>query len=443
MKLKLKVSYLLFLILLVGILLFGCATNQGNNNRENNINVQQDANVQPDTPMQPGAIEFSVPSELPIAYVGKPYFYSFCNPQPAEKPDEYMGTKVCGVDVTSINPKGGTPPYGVGIRQYTTDISKSPDWFVLGLYVESSGILNFTPTRGDDGQYVLAVCVSDSGDNYNAPPLCKNTTLYIMSDTVTVKGEGELTHYLLLQLNSKVRAADFRGTEDEKDIKTNYVRAASFSSPKVTAEVPAAPPYPSCEHFCGGGSFAGQEVTATDTSVLVVADGNAACGVALGPNFPGEYNVDYYMVGYVGWGIENTDVALNITNTGTTVKAIDVHLEVSSELDSRSQNYYGATANAEACIGSDCINVPTGKRGDQVVNSTVLRVLVRPGSHSINVGSMTDSFANTNMLSCPSFVKASSKVSLTIVPADMSDGKKEVGRIWSYHTKYESGSGVK
>jgi hypothetical protein len=78
-----------------------------------------------------------------------------------------------------------------------------------------------------------------------------------------------------------------------------------------------------------------------------------------------------------------------------------------------------------------------------MVNSSVLRVLVRPGSHWIYIGGMNDNFANTNMLSCPSFVKASSKVSVTIVPADMSDGKKAIGSIWSYHTKYESGSGVK
>lgn len=432
-------------VLMVGILLVGCATKSANQVVDNSAisndlvedhAVVNNVGVQPDKIVSPGTVEFSVPSELPIAYVGQQYTYSFCNPQPTGEPGTFTDTKVCGLNATSLNPKGGTPPYGVHIQSAT-------DWFVSGLYVGSSGILNFTPQVGDEGEYTLEVCVSDSGDNYNTPPSCKNTTLYIMSDTVTIKGEGELTHYLLLKLNSIVTTRDFRGNEDEKDIKNaHYVPAANFLFTKVTAEVSAAPPYPSCEYSCGGGSFAGQDVLGTDNSVSVIADGNAACGRALGPEYPGDYNVDYYMVGYVGYN-DNTFVALNITNTGTKVKAIDVELKVSSEVDSRSQNYFDVRADAVACIGDHCIKAPTGKPGDVMVNSTVYRVLVRPGSHWIYVGSMNDNFANTNMLSCPSFVKASSKVTLSIVPADINDGKKAIGSIWSYHNKYESGSGVK
>jgi len=432
--------------LMIGILLFGCVANTVSHNGENNVNVQPNATVQPEKNVtaQPGALEFSVPSELPVAYVGKPYLYSFCDPQ-SETELESFDTKGCGLDATSINPKGGTPPYEVNIRQYTANISKSPDWSVSGLYASGRGLLNFTPKTGDEGQYVLEVCASDSTSESYYAPLCRNTTLYIMSDTVTVKGEGELTHYLLLKLNSDVKAADFRGNEDVKTITTRYAPTANFSFTKVTAEVPAAS---SCVNVasCGGGSHAGLDVTASATGVSVIADGSAACGRPLGPNYPGDYEVDYYHFGYaIGYGEPNVYIALNITNTGTKEKAIDVYLNVSSELDPGSQKYFKpATANAIACIGGHCVSVPNAKPGDALVNSTVLRVLVRPGSHLLYyVGSMKDSADNTNMLACPSFVKASSSVSVTIVPADMSDGKKAIGSIYSYRSGNSSKSDVK
>jgi len=412
-------------VLMIGIFLFGCVTNQVIPGGEDNVTVQPGENttVQP----EPGTFEFSVPSELPIAYVGKPYSYSFCDPQAVEEPEYH--DFICGDNVTTKNPTGGESPYSFTFEQ----ITKSDGWYAFAFYqslytsTSAGGLLNFTPAAGDEGEYKFTVCATDR--SYPSNQVCKNTTLYIMSDTIKIKGEGELTHYLLLKLNSKVRAADGRGNEDEKDIKTNYVRAANFSFAKVTAEVSASPS--SCEHFCGGGSYSAQDVIATDTSVSVIADGNAACGRALGPGFPDEYNVDYYMVGYVGY-TDNTYLALDITNTGTKEKAVDITLEASSEVDSRSQHYFSVSANAVACVKSDrCVNVPTGKPGAQNVNSTVFRVLVRPGIHRIDIGSMNDNFANTNMLTCPSFIKASSKVSVTIVPADIGDGKKAVARIYS------------
>jgi hypothetical protein len=409
-----KNAILLLSVLMIGILLFGCATQQVSHNGEENVNVQPEKNVtvQPNVTVKPGGLEFSAPSELPIAYVGKPYLYSF--------------SSFCS---------GGKPPYRVNIHQYRVNMSKSPDWSVRGLYVEGSGILNFTPKTGDEGQYVLEVCASDSTSESYYAPLCKNTTLYIMSDTVTVKGEGELTHYLLLKLNSDVKAADFAGHEDVKPITTRYVPTANFSFTKVTAEVPAAS---SCVNvaWCGGGSYAGLEVTASATGVSTTADGSAACGKSVA-SWPGHYEVDYYHFGYaIGYGEANVYIALNITNTGTKEKAIDVYLNVSSELDPGSQNYFKpATANAIACIGDRCVSVPNAKPGDSLTNSTVLRVLVRPGSHLLYyVGSMKDSADNTNMATCPSFAKASSSVSIRIVPADMSDGKKAIGSIYSRST---------
>jgi hypothetical protein len=412
-----KNAIFLLSALMIGIFLFGCVTNQVSHNGENNVNVQSNVTAQPEknVTVQPGGLEFSVPSELPIAYVGKPYFYSF--------------SSVCS---------GGKPPYSFSTQNIT-------GWSASNYKVRPSyGILNFTPERGDEGQYVLEVCASDVDDYRYDKKVCKNTTIYIMSDTVTVKGEGELTHYLLLKLNSDVKAADFRGNEDVKTITSRYAPTANFSFTKVTAEVPAAS---SCVNVasCGGGSHAGLDVTASATGVSMVADGSAACGRSLAPNWPEDHEVDYYHFGYaIGYGEPNVYIALNITNTGTKEKAIDVYLNVSSELDSGSQKYFKpAAAKAEAYIGDHYISVPNANPGDALVNSTVLRVLVRPGSHWITVGSMKDSADNTNMLACPSFVKASSSVSVTVVPADMGDGKKAIGSVYSYRSGNSSKSDVK
>ena len=415
-----KNAIFLMSILIVGILLFGCASQQMSHTGEDNVNiqpennttVQPDVNVQPNVTVKPGGLELSLPSELPVAYVGKPYLYSF--------------SSICS---------GGKPPYRI------VEESKTNYGYIKGMTYTESGILNFTPKRGDEGQYVLEVCVRDSTSESYYAPLCKNTTFYIMSDTVTVKGEGELTHYLLLQVASDVEAADFavpERYEDAKNITTRYVPTANFSPLKVTAEVPASS---QCGTdiglgWCGAGSHTEVEAIASTNGASMTAEGSAPCGKSYGS----VYDVDYYHAGFYTVGDyvisnsnNNIDLALNITNTGTEDKAIDVYLNISSELDSGSQHYFKpAAARAEAYIGSDhYISVPNAKPGEMLVNSTMLRVLVRPGSHWITVGGMKDNVDNTNMATCPSFVKASSSVSVIIVPADMNDGKKAVGRIYS------------
>jgi hypothetical protein len=413
-------------VLIIGILLFGCASQQVSHTGEDNVNVQPDVTAQPNVTSQPdvtvqpeknvtvnpGGLEFSLPSEIPIAYVGTPYLYSF--------------SQLCS---------GGKAPYSI------VEESKTNYGYIKGVTYSESGILNFTPKRGDEGQYILEVCVSDSTTESRYSPSCKNTTLYIMSDTVTVKGEGELTHYLLLQVASDVEAADFavpERYEDAKNISTRYVPAANFSPLRASAEVPASS---QCGTdiglgWCGAGSHTEVEATASATGASMTAEGSAPCGKSYGS----VYDVDYYHAGFYTVGDyvisnsnNNIDLALNITNTGTVDKAIDVYLNVSSELDSGSQHYFKpAAASAEAFIGyKHVVSVPNANPGEILVNSTVLRILVRPGSHWIYIGGMKDSVDNTNMASCPSFVKASSSVSIIIVPADMSDGKKAVGRIYS------------
>jgi hypothetical protein len=433
-----KNTIFLLSVLIIGILLFGCASQQVSHNGEDNISVQPNITTQQNTTVKPGAFEFSVPSELPVAYVGKPYFYSICDPQPTGT-NQYGNKYNCGENVISINPKGGKPPYDVSINQYNANPTKSLDWSVTKLYSDV-GILNFTPKTGDEGQYVLEVCTTDRSDPRNQ--VCKNTTIYIMSDTVTVKGEGELTHDLLLQVASDAQAADFVVPDrhkDTKEIATQYVPAANFSPLKVTAEVPASS---QCGNtvgleWCGAGSYTEVDVTASATGASMTVEGSAPCGKSYGS----AYNVDYYHAGFYTVGDyvisnsnNNIDLALNITNTGTEEKAIDVYLKVSSELDPGSQHYFKpAAARAEAFVGSwdHRVSVPNAQPGEVLVNSTAFRVLVRPGSHWVYIGGMKDSVDNTNMASCPSFVKASSSVSVTIVPADMGDGKKAIGRIYS------------
>ena len=420
-----KNAILLLSVLMIGILLFGC-TNQGNNNGGDNTNVQPNVTsqpgdnvaAQPNATVKPGSLELSVPSELPVAYVGKPYLYSF--------------SQFCS---------GGEPPYEVNIHQYTADLTGRIDWSVMGLY-SGVGILNFTPKTGDEGRYVLVVCASDSTSESRYAPVCKNTTIYIMSDTVTVKGEGELTHDLMLQVASDVEAADFAVPdryEDAKEIGTPYVLAANFSPLKITAEVPASS---QCGTdiglgWCGAGSHTEVDVTASATGASMTAEGSAPCGKAYGS----AYDVDYYHAGFYTVGDymvsnsnNNIDLALNITNTGTEEKAIDVYLKITSELDPGSQHYFKpAAARAEAFVGSwdYRVSVPNAQPGEMLVNSTAFRVLVRPGSHWVYIGGVKDNVDNTNMASCPSFVKASSSVSVTIVPADMGDGKTAIGRIYS------------
>ena len=430
-----KNAILLLSVLLIGVFLFGC-TNQGNNNGGDNTNVQPNITVQPEknVTVKPGSLEFSVPSELPVAYVGKPYFYSFCNPSVIADPDS--DTYNCGVNVTAVNPRGGTPPYQIVAEELPGE------WSVTGILYVEYGILNFTPKTGDEGQYVLEVCANDETMESRYAPVCKNTTIYIMSDTVTVKGEGELTHYLLLQVASDVKAADFvvpDQHEDAKEMTTQYVPAANFSPLKVTAEVPASSQCGTTAGlaWCGAGSHTEVDVTASTTGASMTVEGSAPCGKSYGS----AYDVDYYHAGFYTVGDyiisnsnNNIDLALNITNTGTEEKAIDVYLKVSSELDPESQHYFKpAAARAEAFVGSwdYRVSVPNANPGEVLVNSTMFRVLVRPGSHWVYIGGMKDSVDNTNMASCPSFAKASSSVSVTIVPADMGDGKKAIGRIYS------------
>jgi hypothetical protein len=99
------VHNLIICITLLSLLFFlsGCTKQEGYYKEVINQTIPQNITK---------TFEFSVPSELPVAYVGKSYFYSFCSPQP-EKVEVYDGEYgyFCGMNITTTNPKGGKPPY--------------------------------------------------------------------------------------------------------------------------------------------------------------------------------------------------------------------------------------------------------------------------------------------------------------------------------------------
>lgn len=401
------------LMFIFGILLFGC-TGSGGNGGNNNANTTNNTvtNVTVD------GFSFSLPSELPIAYVGTPYFYSFCNPEPTGEPSGFFGY-ACGEE-TAVNPSGGESPYYI-------ETTVTGGYNAYRIKVSGGAFLNFTPEIGDEGEYSIEVCASDS----EYKEICGNTTLYVMSDIVTIKGDGAMSYSLMLKLNSNVKASDFRGTEVEKNATTGYTPTTNFIFNKVTAEVQPTPR--PCEPgvHCGGGAYASLDVKADSSGIELIAEGSAPCGEALGSEFPGQYSVDYFHVGYVGY-TDNAYVALEISNTGTEAKQVDITLVTSSELGSESKNYYSANANAELCIDDECIISPTGAVGSQMANSTTVRAVIRPGTHWIVVGRMNAKFANTNTVKCPSVVKAGSKVVVTINEVDGSDGKKPAGYLYSF-----------
>lgn len=406
------------LLFIVGILLFGCTGNGGQDNGLNDTNGGGNGNGG-----TASDFSFSLPSELPIAYVGTPYFYSFCDPEPTGESSDFFGY-ACGEETASVNPSGGNPPYHLSV-------TTTGGYYSFHIKTNGGVFLNFTPVTGDEGEYNVEVCASDSGYDENRHEMCRNTTLYVMSDIVTVKGDGAMDYSLMLKLNSNVKASDFRGTEDTTAISTGYVTTTNFIFEKVAAEVqPAARPCSPGVH-CGGGSQASEDVKADTQSVELITEGTAPCGEALGEDFPGSYSVDYFHVGLIGYA-DNAYVALETTNTGTKEKIVDISLQTLSQLNSESKNYYSAAANAELCINDECISSPTGSAGSQMTNSTTVRAKIRPGSHWIVIGNMNARFANTNTVKCPSVVKAGSKVIVIVNEVDGSDGKASAGSLYSY-----------
>jgi hypothetical protein len=399
--------------LMIGILLFGCATQQVSHNGEENVNVQSNITTQQNTTVKPGGLEFSVPSELPVAYVGKPFVYSF-------------------------NPTGGRTPYEITYKLRETAYDGSVGSALLSdfsrfpqPYGASKEQLNFTPQTGDEGQYLLEFCVKEGGD-YRNKPVCKNTTLYIMSDDVKVKGSGKVTSSVVWDPRASVTVHG-RGGDVEKTLPshTAWVPVSQISSAGLSASTPA-----KLGQTLGwsGGAVVDFNMVANPTGVSQSATGGAACGT---PNQDGSVNalnVDSFEVGWT------TAIGLNITNDGTTEQVVDILVTGRSGVASDSKYYHAAGTTVTAQLGDTLFNLNQFsfgenalKPGEEVTDSKVVRVVVTPGSHVMQVGSITPELDGGSLgtTRCPVQVGISSGMTITVTGADLSDGKKPAWRISS------------
>jgi len=397
--------------LMIGVFLFGC-TNQGNHNIINNTNNNITTQPKNNTTVQPGALDLSVPSELPTAYVGKLYSYSF-------------------------SAAGGNPPYeftysfykiiygGTKIGLDTTGYRTEYD-----IMDSKSGLLKFTANKGAEGEYIVKICVSDDTRDYRYTPLCKNTTLYIMSDNVKVKGEGKVTSSVVWDPRAYIQVMGRAGNVEkslERPDRDTFVPLSEIPGVSLNASTPP------LEN--SGGVSVEFEMVANSTSVSQSVIGDASCG---SPRSDGSYEV--LNVGSFR-ALRETDIGLNVTNDGTTEKVVDIFMAVWSAVSSDSK-YYGSggtDVTAGASFFNDYINIQTIvygssnrlKPGDEITDSKVARVVVAPGSHIVNIGTIKPNFdgGGFGMGGCPTHLGISSGVTVTVVDADLNDGKLPTERI--------------
>ena len=426
-----KNAMLLLSVLMIGIFLFGCVTNQVIHNGEDNVTVQPKNN----TTVQPGALEFSVPSELPVAYVGKPYFYSFCDPQP---PDG----KRCGEGFVTKNPTGGQQvPYYFTYSLYKNVYGGKEHAYISDWYPSSSSTdkiwwMNFTAQSGDEGEYELEVCIG------YYPDVCKNTTFYIMSDTVNVKGAGKVTSSVVWDPRAYIvvrgRAGDVEKSLERPD-RTTFVPLSEIPGVSLNVSTPPKDSNPGSRYSLGssGGASVEFEMVANSTSISQSVIGDAPCGT---PRSDGSYevlNVDSFQA------LRETVIGLNITNDGTKEKVVDIFTTGRSAVSSDSRHYGFGGTDIMVYIGNyndnDSINIQTIvfsssnllKPGDEITDSKVVRVVVAPGSHIVNVGNIQPNFdgGGLGMGGCPTHLGISGGVTITTIDADLSDGKMPTKRI--------------
>ena len=412
-----KNAIFLLSVLMIGILLFGCASQQVIPNGEDNVTVQPNVTAQSNKTVQPGGLEFSVPSELPIAYVGTPLVYSF-------------------------NPTGGRTPYEITYKLRETAYNGSEhsallsDWSGFPQpYGASKEQLNFTPQPGDEGQYLLEFCVKEGGD-YRNKPVCKNTTLYILSDNVTVKGSGKVTSSLMWDPHVTVkvwgRGGDFTDGIKRPD-RLTFVSLSEIPDVKINVSTPPKDSNPGSPYSLGssGGARVEFEMVANPTGVSQSAVGDAACGTLNQDGSVNALNVDSFQV------LGTTDIGLNITNDGTTEKVVDIFITGRSTVSSDSKYYGAGGTEVMASIGDTKFDLnPYGytmtefnqfalKPGEEVTDSKVDRVIVAPGSHVVYIGYVDPNFdgGGLGMGGCPTHLGLSSGMTIRVVDADLSDGK--------------------
>jgi hypothetical protein len=400
-------------ILMLGILLFGCVSNDGGAyNITNYTNGNPDKNLGDDTGVQPGALEISVPSEL-TASVGTLSTYSF-------------------------SATGGRPPYTFTLSK----ISKvAYDGSKVGtglsqLQVSENGQLALTPERGEEGEYVMQICASDNGDYHYYNPLCKNATLYIMSDIVKVKGAGKVSSSIVWDPRARVAV---RGTAGD-DIKANtrpevvtLVPVSEIPSVSLTASEPA--------KSSSGGASVEIELMANSTDVSLSASGDSACGKNSGYQGSEIFNMDDFQA-----VPRETYVGLNITNDGTSEKVVDITISGLSAVDADSVYYSGANTAVYMSIG-DCTNetcvdinpYPDLSPGGVAIGSEVVRTVVAPGSHVLWLGSITPDLSSTlGIKGCPSHAGISGRITITTAAADLGNGKMPIRRIYTSNFNSQS-----
>ena len=141
-----KINYGLVLILFISLLLIsGCNTTQNSGSTDINNNDVTSTS------------EFNVPKEISDAKVGQPYTYNFQG-------------------------KGKENIFRQGNNENLTRL------YLINFSLDRNGILAGTPTDGTEGKHIIEVCIYDSNTYKD---VCKTTILYVMSDIVTVKGDGD------------------------------------------------------------------------------------------------------------------------------------------------------------------------------------------------------------------------------------------------------------
>lgn len=421
----------------LSVFMFGCVAKEG-------IPAE---NITTGLPPVTGAkLEFSAPVELPTAFVGKPFIFSFCDPQPAGE-TKYGETLLCGEGATTKNPTGGTPPYKFSANLYRHDVYAgvehvhTSNW--PNLQLGPTGLLNFTPQPGDEGEYELEVCALDW---YQEDTACRNMTLHIMSDIVTVKGAGEAASSLLWRPDM---AAIVRGSEGTGNITIidipELIPTSNLSSVNLRASIP--------EKYPRGGASTEINMTANPTTVSVSASGYAACSgkYMKYSEFVGEFVLtEADMDGFEVPSDSTISIGLNITNNGTDEKVVDIIMVGRSGVSADSANYIDARTAIEASldyaqligrktdVNATRLDILTKVRGlspgETIVNRTVVRTIVEPGSHIIEVGRIETYLLSKQYgvfgIGCPSNATTSGELTITAVPADLSDGKPPIRRIY-------------
>ncbi len=416
-----KVNCLSLLILLVGILFIsGCATqNAGGANAPAASQPAQGTG-------KAQGISFSLPAELPIAYVGTPFTYS-------------------------INPTSGQPPYTFSFYYHGIAYDGSACGVPysgascggnLGILFQASTTqLAFTPEAGNEGEYMLDVCVSDRSPEHRYNPVCKNVKLYIMSDTITVKGSGKVTSVLMWDPRASVFVRGKGDTaEDKMERRGKLVPLSVISSVSFNANLPPKDNSPGSQYSVGssGGGSVRFEMTADPTSISQSVTGDAPCGTPLSDGTCNSLNLDSFQA------VGDTTFGLNIINDGTADKVVDFVMTVRTAVSSDSKNYGdGDDAGTQISIGIGKTGLTLNAKdehsanavapGSEIADRKVARVVVEPGSHVLQIGGIAPWFGGGGLgtKDCPVHIGISSGVSVTVADADLSDGNLPKERIWT------------